>query len=74
MYKRQVVINVGSDDGVQPNMTVIADKGLVGNVVSVTSNTAKVQTIVDPASSVSCIISTSKDAFITLSLIHIRWV
>ena len=64
-YTGMVVINVGSDDGVQPNMTVIADKGLVGNVVSVTSNTAKVQTIVDPASSVSCIINTSKDAFIT---------
>ena len=69
-YTGMVVINVGSDDGVQPNMTVIADKGLVGNVVSVTSNTAKVQTIVDPASSVSCIISTSKDAFITKGSIN----
>ena len=63
-YTGMIVINVGSDDGVQPNMTVIADKGLVGNVVSVTSNTAKVQTIVDPASSVSCIISTSKDELV----------
>ena len=71
-YTGMVVINVGSDDGVQPNMTVIADKGLVGNVVSVTSNTAKVQTIVDPASSVSCIISTSKDAFITKGSINIK--
>ena len=69
-YTGMVVINVGSDDGVQPNMTVIADKGLVGNVVSVTSKTAKVQTIVDPASSVSCIISTSKDAFITKGSIN----
>lgn len=64
-YTGVVVINVGSKDGVKPNMTVIADKGLVGNVISVTETTAKVQTIVDPASSVSCIISTSKDAVIT---------
>ena len=69
-YTGTIVINVGSDDGVQPNMTVIADKGLVGNVISVTANTAKVQTIVDPASSVSCIISTSKDAFVTKGSIN----
>ena len=69
-YTGMVVINVGSNDGVKPNMTVIADKGLVGNVVSVTENTAKVQTIVDPASSVSCIINTSKDAFITKGSIN----
>ena len=45
-------------------MTVIADKGLVGNVVSVTENTAKVQVIVDPASTVSATISTSDDSII----------
>ena len=41
-YSKTIVINIGSDDGVQENMTVIGDEGLVGHVVSVTNNTAKV--------------------------------
>ncbi len=45
-------------------MTVIADKGLVGYVVSVTENTANVQVIVDSASSVSSMISTSEESII----------
>lgn len=63
-YSSDIVINIGSKDGIKPNMTVIADKGLVGHVISVTQTTAKVQTIVDPASSVSCAISSSKDGII----------
>ena len=46
------------------NMTVIADKGLVGHVISVTDSTAKVQTIVDTSSSVSCLMSTNKDSIV----------
>ena len=65
-----VIINLGSKDGVAPNMTVIADKGLVGHIISVTENTAKVQTIVDPASSVSCTISESKDSIIAKGIIN----
>ena len=45
-------------------MTVIADKGLVGHVISVTNNTAKVQVIIDPASTVSCSISTTEQSII----------
>ena len=45
-------------------MTVIADEGLVGHVVSVTDNTAKVQTIIDTSSSISCLMSTSKDSIV----------
>ena len=45
-------------------MTVIADKGLVGHVISVTNSTAKVQTIIDTASSVSCSMSTTKDSIV----------
>lgn len=59
-----IVINAGSDDGVQVNMTVIADKGLVGHVISVTKNTAKVQVIIDAASTVSCSISTTEQSLI----------
>lgn len=63
-YSKTIVINVGSKDGVGENMTVIGDQGLVGHVISVTDNTAKVQTIIDTASSVSCSMSTTKDAIV----------
>ena len=63
-YSDIIVINIGSDDGVQPNMTVIADEGLVGYVISVTPNTSKVQTIIDPATSISASLSTTKDSLI----------
>ena len=45
-------------------MTVIADEGLVGHIISVTDNTAKVQTIVDTATAVTSTISTTKDTII----------
>ena len=63
-YSKTIVINLGSDDGVAENMTVIADQGLVGYVVSVTDTTAKVQTIIDTASSVSCIMSSNDESIV----------
>ena len=45
-------------------MTVIADEGLVGYVISVTDNTAKVRTLVDTSSSISCLMSTNKDSIV----------
>lgn len=60
-YNDTIVINVGKDDGIEVNMPVIADQGLVGHVISVTSKTAKVQTIVDTASTISCTLTTSRD-------------
>lgn len=63
-YSKTIVINVGKDDGVKENMTVIADEGLVGNVISVTSNTAKVQTIIDSASSTSSLTSSTRDTMV----------
>ena len=63
-YSKTIVINIGSDDGVKENMTVIGNEGLVGHVVSVTSSTAKVQTIIDTASSISCSMSTTKDSIV----------
>lgn len=63
-FSSNLVINVGKKDGVEPDMTVIADKGLVGHVISVTENTAKVQVIIDPASTVSCKISTTEESII----------
>lgn len=63
-YSSNLVINVGSDDGIEKDMTVIADKGLVGHVISVEKKSAKVQVIIDPASTVSCTISTSEESII----------
>ena len=42
-FSSNLIIDVGSRDGITENMTVIADKGLVGYVLSVTETTAKVQ-------------------------------
>lgn len=63
-YSNTVVINAGSQDGIKENMTVIADQGLVGHVISTTDHTAKVQTIVDTATAVTSTISTTKDTII----------
>ncbi len=63
-YSKTIVINVGSEDGIKENMTVIADQGLVGHVISVTSNTAKVRTIVDTSSAVSCSLSTTDESIV----------
>lgn len=63
-YSDTIIINVGSKDEIQVNMPVISDQGLVGHVISVTDNTAKVQTIVDTASTISCVITTSRDMLI----------
>ena len=63
-YSKTIIINIGEKDGVKENMTVIGNEGLVGHVLSVTDSTAKVQTIVDTASSVSCTMSTTKEAMV----------
>lgn len=63
-YSDTIVINIGKNEGIEINMPVISNEGLVGHVISVTENTAKVQTIVDTSSTVSCTITTSRDNFI----------
>lgn len=63
-YDRIIVINVGSDDGIKANMPVISESGLVGHVISVTNNTAKVQTIIDTGSNVSANISNVEESVI----------
>ena len=60
-YNDTLIINVGSNQGIEINMAVIADQGLVGHIISVTPETSKVQTIVDTASTISCTITTSRD-------------
>ena len=63
-YSKNIVINVGENDGVKEGMTVIAAEGLVGHIISVTKATAKVQTIIDSSSSTSSVMSTSRDSIV----------
>ena len=63
-FSKDIIINIGAKDGIEENMTVISAEGLVGHVISVTDNTAKVQTIVDTSSSTSCLMSTTRDSIV----------
>ncbi len=65
-----MVINVGSDRGVRENMPVITTEGLVGYIVSTTNNTSKVKPIIDPSTSVSSSISTSRDGVIAKGILR----
>jgi rod shape-determining protein MreC len=49
-----LVINVGSDDGVAPEMGVVSGTGVVGIVSDVTSHHALVMSILNSHSSISC--------------------
>lgn len=69
-YSKVIVINVGKNDGIENNMTVVNDKGLVGYVVSVEDNSSKVQTIIDTASAVSCQISNSEKTMVTRGVLE----
>lgn len=51
-----IVINRGTADGITKDMPVVTPKGLVGSVVQVYANTAKVQLILDPRSAVGAIV------------------
>ena len=58
---RSVIINKGSDSGLKSNMPVVDAKGVVGRLVSVSKNYAKVLLIIDQNSAVDCIIQRSRD-------------
>ena len=58
-------INRGSKDGIEPNMAVIAESGLVGYIESVTSNTAKVVSILDAGNAVSARVTRTRDTVIS---------
>lgn len=63
-YSNVIVINIGEDDGITVGMPVIADEGLVGHVISVTSTTAKIQTLIDTSSAVSSVVGTARDSVV----------
>ncbi len=65
-----IVINAGSDDGVNANMPVITSEGLVGYTISVTNKTAKVKLIIDASGSTSAQISTSRETVVTRGILR----
>lgn len=54
-------IDKGSDDGIEVNMNVIADTGLVGIVTSVGSSYSVVRSVIDDTSNVSASITSTED-------------
>ena len=65
-----MVINIGSNDGVEPNMPVITSEGLVGYILSVTGNTSKVKPIIDVSSNVGARISTSRESVVAKGILR----
>lgn len=57
-------INKGSKDGIEPNMAVIAEDGLVGYIESTTNNTAKIVSILDAGNSISGRVTRTRDTII----------
>lgn len=58
------VINKGSADGIEKDMNVIANGGLVGLVVEAETNCATVRSIIDDSSSVSAMTASTSDTCI----------
>ncbi len=65
-----MVINVGNNDGIKENMPVITTEGLVGYVISTTDKTSKVKPLIDPSTSVSSAMSTSRDGVIVKGILR----
>lgn len=68
-YSKTIMINIGKDDGAKEGMTVVAQDGLVGYIISVEDNTSKVQTIVDTASAVSGIFYNTEKSLVTRGIL-----
>ena len=68
-YSKIIVINLGKKDGIEIDMTVVGDKGLVGHIVSVEDNSSKVQTIIDTASAVTGFISNSEKTLVARGIL-----
>ncbi len=60
-WNKEFTINVGSAQGVQKDMVVLTDKGLVGRILSVSDTYATVLTIVDSQSGVPALIDRTRD-------------
>ena len=58
---QSVVIDKGTTSGIKRNMPVVNSSGVVGRIVSVSPNYAKVLLIVDQNSAVDCLVQRSRD-------------
>jgi len=58
---KSIQIDRGTEDGVQPNMTVINADGLVGKTVAVTRGEARVLLLVDPGCKASALLQDSRE-------------
>ena len=63
-YSKTFIINAGKNDGIEKNMTVISEQGLVGYVISVNDSTSKIQTIIDTSNSVTAKLTNAEDSII----------
>lgn len=63
-FSKLIEINLGKNDGIDVNMTVISEKGLVGHIIAVTDTTSKVQTIIDTSNAVSASIKSTRDSIL----------
>ena len=68
-YSKTIVINVGNNDGIKSGMTVVAEGGVVGHIVSVEDKSSKVQTIVDTASAVSAVFENTEKSLVTRGIL-----
>ena len=64
-----IIIDHGSDDGIQHGMPVVTEQGLVGRIDAVIAGAARVQLLTDPASAVNVRLQSSqKDAMVVGSI------
>ncbi len=59
-FRSYLIINSGSQQGIEKGMPVVTERGLVGRTTDVGSNWAKVMLIIDPSSSVNALIQSSR--------------
>lgn len=71
-WEEVYVIDKGSKDGIEPNMTVITQDGLVGYIESTTESTAKVVSILDAGNVVSSRSTRTRDAIICKGSISLK--
>ncbi len=57
---RSITINRGTRDGLQTGMPVVTDQGLVGRIIEVQANGARVLLVSDPSSAISSRLQTTR--------------
>jgi rod shape-determining protein MreC len=55
-----LIIDVGAREGIREGMAVVTERGLAGHIISVGPNWSKVLLIIDPSSSVSALVQSSR--------------